>query len=78
MGLSTCWLTYFEPDVIKKQFNIPNNLEPIAIIAIGYAAGAKASIERHSKERKNSEDITRYETFKKKNWECMICNRLRK
>lgn len=63
LGLSTCWLTYFEPDVIRKEFNIPNNLEPVAIIAIGYASNKKASSERHSKERKKIEDITIYESF---------------
>jgi len=63
LGLSSCWLTYFEPSVIRSQFNIPNNLEPIAIIALGYADTAKASPERHSKERKKMEDFVCYETF---------------
>ena len=63
LGLSTCWLTYFEPDILRKEFHIPDNLEPVAIIAIGYASGEKASAERHSKDRKNIEDITVYETF---------------
>lgn len=63
LGLSTCWLTYFQPDVIRKEFNIPDNLEPVAIIAIGYASGEKASAERHSIDRKNIEEVTTYESF---------------
>ena len=63
LGLSTCWLTYFEPTVVRQEFNIPDNLEPVAIIAIGYAAGEKASADRHQVDRKSLESITVYETF---------------
>lgn len=65
LGLSSCWLTYFDPTVIRKEFNIPNNLEPVAIIAIGYAAGEKASPNRHSNPsiRKPINSVVTYETF---------------
>lgn len=63
LGLSSCWLTYFEPSVIVNEFNIPDNLEPIAIIALGYADMEKASPDRHSKARKAIEDFVYYETF---------------
>lgn len=63
LGLGTCWLTYFEPDKIRTEFNIPNNLEPVAIIAIGYAAEEKASADRHKNLRKNIESITVHESF---------------
>ncbi len=63
LGLSTCWLTYFEPTVIRQEFNIPNHLEPVAIISIGYAAGEKASSERHKMDRKSLESIVKYESF---------------
>ncbi len=63
LGLSTCWLTYFDPTIIRNEFNIPENLEPVAIIAIGYASGSKACAERHSKDRKNIKEITVYESF---------------
>ena len=51
LGLSSCWLTYFDPEIIRNEFNIPSNLEPIAIIAVGYADTEKASPDRHSKDR---------------------------
>lgn len=63
LGLSTCWLTYFEPVIIRKEFNIPANLEPVAIIALGYADTAKASPDRHANDRKAIEDFVFYETF---------------
>lgn len=63
LGLSSCWLTYFEPSIIKSQFNIPNNFEPVAIIALGYADTTKASPDRHSRDRKAIEDFVYYESF---------------
>ena len=63
LGLGSCWLTYFEPATIRKEFNIPNNLEPVAIIALGYADVAKASPDRHTRDRKAIEDFVYYESF---------------
>lgn len=61
--LVLCWLTYFDPEIIRNEFNIPSNLEPIAIIAVGYADTEKASPDRHSKDRKSLESLVCYETF---------------
>ena len=29
LGLGTVWVCFFKPDVIKKEFQLPDNLEPI-------------------------------------------------
>ena len=39
LGLGTVWVCFFKPDVIKKEFQLPDNLEPINILAIGYGKG---------------------------------------
>lgn len=36
LGLGTVWVCYFQPDVIRKEFDLPDNLEPINILVIGY------------------------------------------
>jgi len=63
LGLGTVWICYFRPDVIKKEFNLPENVEPISILAIGYASGEAASPDRHSKMRKPLNEIVSYEIF---------------
>jgi len=35
LGLGTVWVCYFKPDVIKKEFELPDNLEPVNILVIG-------------------------------------------
>lgn len=63
LGLSSCWITYFEPSIVKKEFNIPSNLEPVAILSIGYADGKKSSPDRHVTERTPIDKVTFYEHF---------------
>ncbi|KXS42555.1 MAG: nitroreductase [Candidatus Frackibacter sp. T328-2] len=63
LGLGTVWICYFEPEVIKEEFNIPENIEPVNILAIGYAAGEAASPDRHDTDRKPLEETVYYESF---------------
>mgnify|MGYP000479595026 CR=1 FL=1 len=64
LGLSSCWLTYFDPEIIRNEFNIPSNLEPIAIIAVGYADTEKASPDRHSRIEKRLKALFVTKLFK--------------
>lgn len=63
LGLDTVWVCYFKPDIIRKEFNIPANLEPVNILAIGYGNGEKADTERFDKARKSLSEIVFYEKF---------------
>jgi nitroreductase len=63
LGLGTIWVCYFKPDVIRKEFNLPEHIEPINILGIGYASGKKASPDRHDEKRKSLDKIVSYETF---------------
>ncbi len=37
LGLGACWVGAFDEDMIKRDFGIPDNVRPQAIITIGYA-----------------------------------------
>ena len=51
LGLGSVWICYFKPDVLKSELNLPEGLEPVNILAIGYADEAPASPDRHNKQR---------------------------
>lgn len=51
LGLGTVWICYFKPDVVRREFALPEGLEPVNILAVGYAAEQPASPERHSQTR---------------------------
>ena len=61
LGLGTAWICYFKSDIISNEFNLPQNLEPINILAIGYTDEEPASSERHNKMRKSVDQFVSYE-----------------
>lgn len=63
LGLGTLWVCYFDPAIIRSEFKIPDHIEPVNILAIGYADGEPASPDRHDQTRLPLKDIVSYETF---------------
>ncbi|HMA65402.1 MAG TPA: nitroreductase family protein, partial [Chitinispirillaceae bacterium] len=61
LGIGSVWICYFKPDVLKKEFNIPDNLEPVSILALGYADGPAESPHRHELNRKPLSELVSYE-----------------
>lgn len=59
-GLGTVWICYFKADILKKELELPENLEPINILAIGYSNEPQAEMDRHSKTRKPLEELVTY------------------
>lgn len=37
IGLDTVWICYFKPDIIRAEFDIPENIIPVNILAVGYS-----------------------------------------
>lgn len=63
LDLGSVWICYFKPDIIKTEFNLPDNIEPINILAIGYAKGEPASPDRHEKVRRSLSELVSYESW---------------
>ncbi len=54
-GLGTCWVCNFDAVKCAEILSLPVDVEPIALIPIGYA-----SVENHEKVRKSSDEIIEY------------------
>ncbi|MDO5547483.1 MAG: nitroreductase family protein [Eubacteriales bacterium] len=63
LGLGSVWICYFNPDVIREEFALPENLEPVNILAIGYPNGTTAAPDRHSQTRISLDELVSYETL---------------
>ncbi len=61
LGLGSLWVCLFKPDVIRTEFNLPDNLEPVNILAVGYINGKPLEADRHSKTRIPIENTVFYE-----------------
>ena len=63
LGLGSVWICYFKPDVIRKEFGLPDHLEPVNILAVGYSDEEAADPERHSHTRIPVDELVSYETI---------------
>lgn len=63
LELGTCWICYFNEKIIRDEFKLPDDFEPLNILAIGYSASEPVSSERHSSSRKSIDNTVWYETF---------------
>jgi nitroreductase len=60
-GLDSVWICAFNPAIIKAEFKIPDHLEPINLLMIGYADAALKSPKHDS--RKPQSDTVFFENF---------------
>jgi len=56
IGLGTCWICAFDAKRCAQVLNLPERLEPVALLPIGYPADGK-SPDRHATDRKPLEQI---------------------
>lgn len=61
LGLGSVWICFFKPDVLREEFSLPEHLEPVNILAVGYASGMPASPDRHDKTRVPMDNLVAYE-----------------
>jgi nitroreductase len=60
LGLASCWICNFQLEKLKEILHLPENMEPVAIIPIGYPADAPDT-NRHQNKRKAIQDIVSWE-----------------
>ncbi len=56
-GLGACWVCNFDPERCKKVLKLPQGIEPIVILPIGYVAPDFKNVE---KKRKATEEVVLY------------------
>ena len=62
IGVGCCWVMHFNPETVRKTFNIPENFEPVAILVMGYPSEDAKPKDLHSKFRK-IEEVVFYDKF---------------
>lgn len=62
IGAGSCWVMHFDPEAMRKTFDIPENIIPVALLVMGYPAPDSEPIELHSKFRPMDEVVV-YDRF---------------
>ena len=57
-GVESCWLNFFNPEVVAKTFGLPENEEVLMLLDLGYAAEGAGPFPTHSQRKDLSETVT--------------------
>ena len=63
LGIGTTWVMHFNPEKMSKAFSIPENIIPVSLLVMGYAADDAQPAPRHDEFRDESELVV-YNEFK--------------
>lgn len=64
LGLGTTWVGHFNPELVVKEFSLPGNIVPVALLPLGYPAQDAAKGPMHN-ERYPIEKTVFYNSFPK-------------
>ena len=56
-GLDSCWINYFDPDILAKELGLPENEEILMLMDLGYAAEGAGPLENHDSRKDLSETV---------------------
>ena len=62
LGVGSCWVMHFDPEAMKKEYNIPKNVEPLALLVMGYPA-KDCPIHNFHNEFRPMEEVVYYDSF---------------
>ena len=62
LGLGACWVMHFNPTAMREAFAIPENVEPVALLVLGYPSEDAKPIPMHFATRPLDEIVV-YDTF---------------
>lgn len=64
LGIGSCWVMSFDPVAMKESYQVPEELEPVALLVMGYPAEDSAPFPMHS-EFRPLEDLVTYNSYDK-------------
>jgi nitroreductase len=60
LDLATCWICSFDVEAVRNELSLPDDVEPVALLPIGFAAPGKSIA---AKVRKPLDDILKWENL---------------
>jgi nitroreductase len=50
LGVGTTWIMHFIPEAVRCEFSIPDDIEPVALLIMGYPSPDAKPLHLHSEE----------------------------
>lgn len=57
VGVDSCWVNFIDPEVVAKEFNLPENEEVVMLLDLGFPAEGTGPLANHEKRKELSETI---------------------
>lgn len=57
-GVNSCWINFFDPEVMAKELGLPENEEVLMMMDLGYAAEGAPMNPLHTKRKELSETVS--------------------
>lgn len=57
-GVDSCWLNFFDPEILKKELNLPEAEEILMLLDLGYAAEGTAPLPNHFSRKPLTETVS--------------------
>lgn len=58
IGVDSCWINFFDPEIMAKEFGLPENEEVLMALDLGYAAEDAKPLANHGQRKEISETVT--------------------
>ncbi|HML47638.1 MAG TPA: nitroreductase family protein [Clostridia bacterium] len=62
LGVGTTWVMHFNPEAIREEFKLPDNIEPVALLVMGHPAPDAEPYPGHTQFRP-MEELVFYDQF---------------
>lgn len=56
-GVDSCWINFFDPEVMAKELGLPENEEILMVLDLGYAAERTKPLASHSQRKELTETV---------------------
>lgn len=66
LNIGSVMVGLFDPHIIRKEFGMPEYIEPAALLILGYPDKGFLSPKRHEAERKPLNDTIMYESYRER------------
>lgn len=57
-GVNSCWINFFDPDVMATELGLPENEEVLMVLDLGYAVEGTKPLATHNQRKEINETVT--------------------
>lgn len=57
-GVDSCWINFFDPEVLAKELNLPENEEVLMLLNLGFAAEGTRALPNHFSRKELTQTVS--------------------